>query len=90
MLDADVIARAALAQYHALPRKGKPEAGQWTVVAAILLSDAGVQDMPEAATLRVVSIGVGTKCTAAREITPDGACLIDSHAEALARRGFIE
>ena len=79
---ADRVASCALDHYHNhLTKKAKPKPGQeWTVFAAIVAVHR-VDDQ-----MWVVSSATGTKCTAQRH---DEFILHDSHAEVLARRGFI-
>ena len=84
----DQIAQTALQHYHhVLPRKGKPTHGdnrkEWTVFAAIVATR-------HSSDCWVVSSATGTKCTAVQRNHWESSCLIhDSHAEVLARRGFI-
>eukprot|EP00962_Isochrysis_galbana_P031982 scaffold10469_cov118-Isochrysis_galbana.AAC.10 len=78
----DAIATAVHAQYSRLGPTGKPQGGEWTVLAGILLAGpSGV---------RVVALGTGTKCLPASSIAADSAGwrLHDSHAEVCARRAF--
>ena len=79
---ADRIASCALDHYHKqLTKKAKPKPGQeWTVFAAIV----AFHRMDDR--IWVVSSATGTKCTAQRY---NEFILHDSHAEVLARRGFI-
>lgn len=77
------IAQCALKHYDSLPNKGKPQAHEWTVYAAIVASFPGEKPW-------VVSCATGSKCTALgskKELS--GAILHDSHAEVLARRGLL-
>lgn len=79
---ADRIASCALDHYHTqLTRKAKPKPGkEWTVFAAIVAFHR------EDNRMWVISSATGTKCTAQRH---EEFILHDSHAEVLARRGFI-
>ena len=79
---ADRVASCALDHYHNhLTKKAKPKPGQeWTVFAAIVAFHRTDDQM------WVVSSATGTKCTAQRH---GEFILHDSHAEVLARRGFI-
>ena len=79
---ADRVASCALDHYHQqLTKKAKPKPGQeWTVFAAIVAFHSVDNRM------WVVSSATGTKCTAQRH---NEFILHDSHAEVLARRGFI-
>lgn len=85
---AELVERACLAQFEALPPTGKPNADEWTIVAAVLLlpeHDDGQQ--PQA---RVVSLATGTKCMtqSAADADTAGWRLRDGHAEVCARRAF--
>lgn len=79
---ADRIASCAFNHYHKeLTKKAKPKPGQeWTVFAAVVAFHRVDNRM------WVVSSATGTKCTAQRH---NEFILHDSHAEVLARRGFI-
>ncbi|EAT41049.1 AAEL007277-PA, partial [Aedes aegypti] len=80
------ISEICLAKFDQLPKTGKPKAGfEWTILSAIVKaeSSAGVQK------LDVVSLGTGTKCLGANELSEKGDVLNDSHAEIMARRGFL-
>lgn len=79
---ANQIASCALDHYHTqLTKKAKPKPGEeWTVFAAIVAFHRVDNRM------WVVSSATGTKCTAQRH---HELILHDSHAEVLARRGFI-
>jgi len=79
---ANQIASCALDHYHTqLTKKAKPKPGEeWTVFAAIVAFHRVDNRM------WVISSATGTKCTAQRH---NDLILHDSHAEVLARRGFI-
>ena len=70
-------------QYAALPKTGKPQAGEWTILAGIVLTSP-----MQPAT--VVALGTGTKCLTAAQIAADtaGECIHDAHAEVCARRAL--
>ncbi|GKY98847.1 hypothetical protein MPSEU_000840700 [Mayamaea pseudoterrestris] len=76
-----------------LPKNlGKPKPdSEWTVFAAIVaveqVSTASESSRSEPSRIWVVSSATGTKCTA--QTREDGTVLHDSHAEVLARRGFV-
>ena len=89
------ISQCALSKFKALPNKGKPSATEWGVISAI------VAEEPDGS-LWVVSMATGNKCIGPDAICGGGgvggACkslgfrgyaLHDSHAEVLARRGFL-
>ena len=71
-----------LKTYSSLPRKGKPGDNEWTVLAGIVLQ---LPSQP----LQTVSLATGTKCLSADRMLLSGEAINDSHAEVLARRGFI-
>ncbi|KAI9066359.1 adenosine deaminase/editase [Trametes sanguinea] len=61
--------------------KFRPPDGQFTILAGFVLRTSEE--------LRVISLGTGSKCLPAERLPPHGDALHDSHAEVLARRGFI-
>jgi hypothetical protein len=81
---ADAVAAAALSCYASLPNNGKPQRQEWTVLAAIV-AEHECHDRR----LQVLSLATGNKCVGADRMSDQGQVLNDSHAEALARRGFI-
>ena len=80
---ADEVARLVQAQYSKLPKTGKPQPGEWTVLAGVVLTAPNTPP-------RVVALGTGTKCLTATQIAADsaGECVHDSHAEVCARRAL--
>ena len=80
----DATERLVLAQYARLGAKGKPQRGEWTVLAGIVLS------RPDAYA-SVVALGTGTKCLTSTAVAADGAggCVHDGHAEVCARRALL-
>ena len=84
MLSPDDVAALVHEQYARLPKTGKPQAGEWTVLAGIVLATPSSSPY-------VVALGTGTKCLTAAQIGADGVgeCLHDSHAEVCARRAFL-
>ena len=82
MVDAS---RAVQAQYARLGKTGKPQAGEWTVLAGFVLSrGSGAAD-------EVVALGTGTKCLTRTQVAQDGAGWLvhDAHAEVCARRSLL-
>ena len=80
---ADEVARLVQAQYARLPKTGKPQPGEWTVLAGITLVRPG-------APAEVVALGTGTKCLTVSQVAADaqGECVHDAHAEVCARRAL--
>ena len=77
--------RAVQAQYARLGKTGKPQAGEWTVLAGFVLSrGSGAAD-------EVVALGTGTKCLTRTQVAQDGAGWLvhDAHAEVCARRSLL-
>lgn len=83
---ANRISEICLAKFDQLPKTGKPKEGfEWTIFAAIVKVEqyAGEQKV------EVVALGTGTKCLGGHELSMKGDVLNDSHAEVMARRGFL-
>ena len=82
----DAIAGLVHAQYTKLPKTGKPQPSEWTVLAGVVLC-RGDDSNPS---LEVVALGTGTKCLTATQIASDtaGECVHDGHAEVCARRAL--
>ncbi|KAM5534870.1 hypothetical protein V8D89_011425 [Ganoderma adspersum] len=76
---ADDVASLVLSTYVGL--KFKPPDGQFTILAAFVFSDAE--------SIKVISLGTGSKCLPAARLPQNGDGLHDSHSEVLARRGAI-
>ncbi|XP_023326597.1 tRNA-specific adenosine deaminase 1-like [Eurytemora carolleeae] len=79
----DAIANLCLTRFERLPKQGKPGSGQWTVLAGVVVEHEGG--------LELISLATGTKCLSGVERlgSVKGTQLSDSHAEVLARRGFL-
>ena len=61
LVQPDLIAQVALQKLEGLPRTGKPQPHEWTVMAAIVACDASGGDPA----LRVLTLATGTKCLGA-------------------------
>lgn len=86
---ADKIANLCYEHFESLPKKGKPVPGkEWTILAAIVQCTQNESDADEI-TLRVVSMGTGSKCVGQGKLSDQGDLLHDSHAEVIARRAFL-
>ncbi|KAI9556358.1 hypothetical protein GHT06_018932 [Daphnia sinensis] len=84
----DQVARLCYSHFDNLPKKGKPLQGrEWTIVAAVVQRTA--KKVNSNISLKVVSMGTGSKCVGQNKLSNNGDLLNDSHAEILARRGFL-
>jgi hypothetical protein len=84
----DLIANAVIAKYHELPKGGKPNDTEWTILAGIVAIEKprdGFRDVRQA----VLCVATGTKCLGPSKMCHKGQVLNDSHGEVLARRAFI-
>ena len=85
---ADKIADTCYKKYACLPKKGKPNGErEWTLLACIVKVEGFKQNSN--ISMEVVSLGTGSKCIGKSKMSPSGDILNDSHAEVMARRGFL-
>ncbi|KAF7725107.1 hypothetical protein EC973_000433 [Apophysomyces ossiformis] len=88
---ANKIASASLEQYYKLSKQGKPlvhaAKAEWTVLACILKVHMRSEDDYS---IQVISLGTGLKCLPYSKLCRTGELVNDSHAEVIARRGFIK
>lgn len=78
------ITKISLSKFNSLPKSGKPILNkEWTVLSTILQHDTNSDS------LLVVSLGTGTKCLNGSDLEHQGTKINDSHAEVMARRGFV-
>lgn len=80
------VARVAARAYDALPKRGKPQPHERTVLAAVLVETPRCDG--RGVHLDVVALGTGTKCVGVRKDDDGGETLYDSHAEVVARRAW--
>jgi tRNA-specific adenosine deaminase 1 len=91
--EVELLVKECLTTYEKkLPKKGKPQEKEWTTLAAIVMdlgSHTNSKSNEIQRNLKVVAIGTGSKCLSESRLGKDGTFIDDSHAEIIARRGFI-
>lgn len=88
---ADWIAELCYSKYMTLAKQGKPNEEEWTLLAGIVKVEDWKKDCNVANEMAVdvVALGTGSKCIGESKLSPAGDILNDSHAEVMARRGFL-
>lgn len=77
----DNIAQVCLEHFKALPKSGKPNSSEWTILSCIVLELNS--------SFSVVALGTGSKCIGQSKMSALGDILNDSHAEVICRRSFL-
>jgi tRNA-specific adenosine deaminase 1 len=89
---ANEIAELCYSKYISLPKTGKPnEEREWTLLAGIVKVEGWQKEFSCSSnvSMDVVALGTGSKCIGKSKMSPSGDILNDSHAEVMARRGFL-
>lgn len=79
----DKIVEDCINLFYSLSKTGKPRENEWTVLSCIIQYDTVTKQH------KIVALGTGSKCIGASKMSPMGNILNDSHAEIIARRGFL-
>ncbi|XP_023300302.2 tRNA-specific adenosine deaminase 1 [Lucilia cuprina] len=82
-MSAEDIAKLCFDKFKSLPKTGKPNEKEWTILAGVVLHHK------QTGKSEVISLGSGTKCIGKSKLCPQGLILNDSHAEVMARRGLM-
>ncbi|CAB3997591.1 tRNA-specific adenosine deaminase 1 isoform X1 [Paramuricea clavata] len=90
---ANKVCKLVYDNYERLGKKGKPVAGrEWTMLAAVVAvfeQEQGEGTKIHDYKVELISLGTGSKCLGRNQLTSTGNLLNDSHAEVVARRGFL-
>jgi tRNA-specific adenosine deaminase 1 len=89
---ANELAELCYSKYMSLPKTGKPnEEREWTLLAGIVKVEGWQKEFSCSSNMSmdVVALGTGSKCIGKSKMSPSGDILNDSHAEVMARRGFL-
>lgn len=78
----DKIVESCFKSYSKILKSGKPIQTEWTVLSCVVKFKGNHE-------IEVVSLGTGSKCVGASKMSSKGDILNDSHAEVIARRGFL-
>ncbi|KAK3755412.1 hypothetical protein QZH41_016625 [Actinostola sp. cb2023] len=79
------IAKSCCSLYSSIGKKGKPQGNEWTLLSAVVL----VIQHADSYKTEVVAMGTGSKCIGQSKMSAKGEIINDSHAEIIARRGFL-
>nr|CAD7455030.1 unnamed protein product [Timema tahoe] len=88
-LFADRVANCCYAKYASLPKTGKPSSREWTPLAGVVKAEHQDESFRDALSVEVVALGTGSKCLGRSKLSRRGDVVNDSHAEVMARRGFL-
>lgn len=75
------IAKICLEHFKTLPKSGKPNSSEWSILSCIVLE----RNM----SFSVVALGTGSKCIGRSKMSASGDILNDSHSEVICRRSFL-